>query len=67
MISYYNDIGLTKGDHFLADGQQNGEAKETVFVNSGPSNGACEVAPFSGEEFKTEFKVFCREWQDEVR
>ncbi|XP_048754124.2 polycystic kidney disease protein 1-like 1 isoform X3 [Ostrea edulis] len=49
----------------VQNGQQNGEAKETVFVNSGPSNGACEVAPFSGEEFKTEFKVFCREWQDE--
>ena len=52
---------------YLADGQKTGMAKETFYVNSGPINGDCEVAPLSGEEFRTEFKVFCREWQDKVR
>ncbi|XP_061185531.1 polycystin-1-like protein 1 [Saccostrea echinata] len=48
----------------VKNGQKTGMAKETFYVNSGPINGDCEVAPLSGEEFKTEFKVFCREWQD---
>lgn len=45
------------------DGQRRGEARETFFINQGPSKGACEVGPDRGEEFNTKFKVFCKEWQ----
>ena len=49
-----------------SDGKRRGEARETFLINPGPSKGACEVGPTTGVEFVTEFKVFCREWQDKV-
>lgn len=49
-----------------SDGKRRGEARETFLINPGPSKGACEVGPTTGVEYVTEFKVFCREWQDKV-
>lgn len=38
----------------------------TFSINSGPSKGECEIYPDTGTEIITEFKLYCKAWQDQV-
>jgi hypothetical protein len=49
------------------DGSAQGQAMVSFYVNKSPSDGVCEIRPDSGLEMDTEFRVFCKEWRDEVR
>ncbi|XP_052094392.1 polycystic kidney disease protein 1-like 1 isoform X3 [Mytilus californianus] len=47
------------------DGSILGTAMTTFSINSGPSKGECEIIPDTGTEIITEFKLYCKAWQDQ--
>lgn len=54
------------GNTCVLDGSILGTAMTTFSINSGPSKGECEIYPDTGTEIITEFKLYCKAWQDQV-
>ena len=45
---------------------QQGTALAYFKVNESPSRGDCTIKPESGVEMLTDFRIFCKAWQDDV-
>ena len=51
----------------VAENKRVGTALVYFEVNRSPSKGECDITPYEeGIEMKTEFRVHCRGWKDEV-
>ena len=43
-----------------------GKAETTLYTNSAPSGGACDIDPVVGIALETEFTIKCRDWSDDA-